>query len=129
MLPISRKADVANKPGKGDDANKANKAVVADEIDEAIVTDEAADATKASEADLVNKADLANKATDTVEAVGAGAANGINLTSGCCKITRAISHWSCWGWRGNEAKADDADEANSPNKDAFYEVVEAKGHD
>ncbi len=117
---------MANKLGKGDNANKANKAVVANEIDEAIVADEATDAT---EADLANKADSVNEATDAIEAVGASAADGINLTSGCCKIARPISQWSRWGWRGNEAKADDANEADLPNKDVCDKVIEAKGHD
>ncbi len=101
---------------------------MANEIDKPVVADEATDATEATEADeadLANKAELANEAADTVEAVGASAANGINLKSGCCKIARPISQWSCWGWRGNEAKADDANEANLPNNDLFDKVVEA----
>ncbi len=102
---------------------------MADKIDEAVVADEATDATEATEADLANKADSADEAADTIEAVGAGAADGINLTSGCCKIARLINQWSRGGWQGNEGKANDTDEANLPNKDAFHKVVEAEGHD
>ncbi len=64
----------------------ANKAHEADKADAAKV-DEADDADAAK----VNKADLADEAADTVEAAGAGAANGTDLTSGCCKITTPMS--------------------------------------
>ncbi len=61
-----------------------NKAHEADEADAAKV-DEADDADAAK----VNEADLADEAADAVEAAGAGAADGTNLTSGCCKNREA----------------------------------------
>ncbi len=142
-------ADVTNKANVTKEAYEANKAdkAKADEADEADVTDkpteaDEAKANKANEAaneadvanmpgkaDVANETDLANKVADTVEAVGASAANGIILTSGCCKIASPISQWSRWGWRGNEAKTDDSDEADLPDKESCNKVVEAKGHD
>ncbi len=62
----------------------ANKAHEADEADAAKV-DEANDADAAK----VDEADLADEAADAVEVDGAGAADGTDLTSGCCKNCKA----------------------------------------
>ena len=84
-------ADATIKASKTDEA-KAMTDVAANKVHEA----DKADAAKVDEADdadaaKVDEADLADEAADTVEAAGAGAADGTNLTSGCCKIARRMS--------------------------------------
>jgi hypothetical protein len=72
---IEAKANMAYVTNKAYEAFEANK-VKADEADKAIVADEA---------------DLVSEAADAIEAVEAGAADGTNLTSGCCKSARPMS--------------------------------------
>ncbi len=68
---------------------------VAKEITEAIVTDETVKANVSNmpgEADVVaDTVNVFDEAVDAVKAVGAGAADRTNLTSGCCKIARLMS--------------------------------------